>query len=114
MHSPNNPQGAPAQAPTLESSPTPVSVAVGSLRIDRYTLHYGGGRKPLALVIPDPMFPDMWRVWTDGRLSDRANLSRPKDAAVLIATRTVPDSNWRPFRWRIDQPNSPAAPEAAP
>ena len=36
-----------------------------------------------ARVIRDDTYADMWRVqWPDGRLSDRANLTRTNDAAA--------------------------------
>lgn len=36
-------------------------------------------------VIPDAAYPGMWRVqWSDGRLSDMANLTRAQDAAACF------------------------------
>jgi hypothetical protein len=38
-----------------------------------------------ARLIPDPVYPGMWRVrWPDGRLSDMANLTRAKDAIACF------------------------------
>jgi hypothetical protein len=39
----------------------------------------------LAEVVPDDRWPGMWRVRMDGRLSDMANLSRARDAAMAAA-----------------------------
>src|SRR5262245_20457302 len=55
-----------------------------------WRLHYGGNGKPIAIVIPDPMWPGMYRIWANGWLSDYANLSRVKDAAEVIAERGPP------------------------
>jgi hypothetical protein len=83
MHSPNSHNGHPAQA-----------VA--------YSLHYGNGSRSLAWVIPDNRWPGMWRIhWPDDRISDMANLTRTKDAAIAICERGPPrlrDS--RLFQWR--------------
>jgi hypothetical protein len=65
-----------------------------TLDIDRgetrkaYALFYGSTQRPLATVVPDSQWSDMWRIaWPDGRLSDMANLTRAKDAAeVTCAT----------------------------
>lgn len=56
-----------------------------------FTLHLGGGRgRALLEVVPDKTYAGMWRIQTpDGRLSDMANLTRAKDAALSIAVRTV-------------------------
>jgi hypothetical protein len=44
------------------------------------------GETPLICVVPDGDYPNMWRVkHPDGRLSDMANLSRAKDAAMALA-----------------------------
>jgi hypothetical protein len=39
----------------------------------------------LARVVPDEKYPGMWRVRSDGRLSDMVNLTRAKDAAATMA-----------------------------
>ena len=67
-----------------------------------YRLHYGYSKNPLAEVVPDTHWPNMWRIaWPDGRLSDMANLSRAKDAAQAIAERGPPARNRRQLRWEI-------------
>jgi hypothetical protein len=38
----------------------------------------------MAMVEPDANWPGMWRVRFGGRLSDMANLSRAKDAAISL------------------------------
>jgi hypothetical protein len=56
-----------------------------------FSLHYGNVRTPMALVVPDARWPGMWRIsWPDGQLSDMANLTRIKDAAVIICGRGPP------------------------
>ena len=38
-------------------------------------------RTKTARLIPDAVYPNMWRVrWPDGRLSDMTNLTRANDA----------------------------------
>jgi hypothetical protein len=67
-----------------------------------YALHYGSARTPIALVVPDSVYPGMYRIrWPSGELSDNmVNLPRAKDAALAIAERSVPSGNRRHFRWR--------------
>jgi hypothetical protein len=44
------------------------------------------GRKPALRIERDPVFESMWRIrFSDGTLSDLANISRIKDAALDIA-----------------------------
>jgi hypothetical protein len=67
----------------------------------QYNLHYGSAKHPIAEVIPDKAWPGMWRVKTaDGWLSDMANLSRAKDAAVAIAERGPPARDAKLLRWQ--------------
>lgn len=74
-------------------------------------LHYGDNRTPLARVVPDDEWPDMWRVvWPDGSQSDIVNLTRAKDAAAVIAGRSAPSRNPALFRWAWC-PNSLGAPQ---
>jgi hypothetical protein len=40
--------------------------------------------------------------WPDGRLSDIANLSRIKDAAIAICERGPPARNRQLFNWKKD------------
>jgi hypothetical protein len=49
-------------------------------------LHRIGQREPLLHIKPDACWPQMWRIeWPDGRLSDMADRTRIRDAAVLLA-----------------------------
>jgi len=42
-------------------------------------------KKPLAWVKPDDRYPTMWRIhWPDGEVSDMVNLTRAKDAAMVL------------------------------
>ena len=43
------------------------------------------GRVKLAEIKPDPVWPGMWRVVTPSGVSDLANLSRARDAALALA-----------------------------
>jgi hypothetical protein len=79
----------------------------------QYCLHYGSNRRPLATVVPDAQWPGMFRIaWPDGQLSDMANLSRTKDAAMAIAERGPPRRDARHLHWKIDARERPA--EAPP
>lgn len=67
-------------------------------------LHYGKSRKPLAHVVPDGKYPKMWRIqWPDGSLSDMVNLSRAKDAAMVLAMRQLSTGNSKPLYWKQDR-----------
>jgi hypothetical protein len=80
---------------------------------DTLALYYGNARSPLVRIVPDGTFPVMWRMsWPDGRLSDMANLSRVKDAAIAICERGPPARNRRLFTWKKDP--SKAASGASP
>jgi hypothetical protein len=49
-------------------------------------LHRAGQRGPVLCIKRDARWPTMWRIeWPDGRLSDMANRTRIRDAAVLLA-----------------------------
>ena len=51
-----------------------------------HTLHWGGSKAPVISVLPDKIYPTMWRSkHRDGKLSDMANLTRARDAAFAIA-----------------------------
>jgi hypothetical protein len=68
--------------------PEPIRVySTKDLAWDGLTLRLGGKRgRWLASVTPDPDWPKMYRVRTDGRpLSDMVNLTRAKDAARCLA-----------------------------
>ncbi len=67
-----------------------------------YRLLYGRARCPLATVVPDTRWPDMWRIaWPDGQISDMVNLTRAKDAAVAIAERGPPSRYQRLLWWKL-------------
>ena len=72
--------------------------------VPMFALHYGKSGKPLAHVVPDAKYPNMWRIkWPDGTLSDMVNLSRAKDAAAVIAARRAPELNSRLLHWKQDR-----------
>jgi hypothetical protein len=74
-----------------------------------FVLHYGTARTPLVQVVPDVVYPDMWcMVWPDGRLSDLGNLSRIKDAALILCERGPPRRNARLLHWKINRCESPS------
>ena len=63
-------------------------------------LYYGRSTKPLAWVVPDERWPKMWRIhWPDGSISEMVNLSRAKDAAVVICLRSAASHDSRMFHW---------------
>ena len=47
------------------------------------------GARVTATIEPDANWPGMWRVRFGGMLSDMANLSRAKDAAISIVLRAL-------------------------
>jgi len=60
--------------------------------VTEWRLLYGTSRKPIITVVPDETYAGMWRIQhPDGTLSDMVNLARAKDAATLIAARSVPN-----------------------
>jgi hypothetical protein len=82
----------------------------------RWSLHYGTNARALTTVVPDAVYPDMWRIlWPDGRVSDLGNLTRIRDAALDIAQRGPPRRYEKLFRWqkmawaRDAERNSPSA-----
>lgn len=80
---------------------------------DIYRLHYGKSTKVLAEVFSDDEYEGMWRIrWPDGRASDMVNLSRAKDAAMVLAMREINSGDSRPLHWIRDTVESPA--EASP
>jgi hypothetical protein len=94
-----------------------------SNRALQYALRYGSAKHPVAEVMPDKTWPGMWRVRYDGNLSDMANLSRAKDAAMAIAERGPPGRNRQRLHWHktpvgeplrspLVSPNAKGAPRA--
>jgi hypothetical protein len=67
-----------------------------------WALFYGRKRKALAHVRADATWPGMWRIhWPGGEVSDMVNLSRAKDAAVVLARQRHPELAKSPgVRWR--------------
>ena len=58
---------------------------------DEWHLHRGRLRTPLCRVVPDDVWHGMWRiVWPDGERSDMVNLTRAKDAAMVLVQRRDP------------------------
>jgi hypothetical protein len=75
------------------------------------SLHSGAAQTPQARIVPDAVYPNMWRMaWPDGRLSDLANLARIKDAAVAICAVGPPVRDSRRFRWKIKRPAATGKP----
>jgi hypothetical protein len=60
----------------------------------RLFLYYGNNRNPLLTVEPDSQYAGMYRIrFPDGGLSDMANLTRAKDAAIAFALRSFNSGN---------------------
>ena len=56
----------------------------------RLFLYYGNNRNPLLTVERDSEYTGMYRIrFPDGGLSDMANLTRAKDAAVALALKSL-------------------------
>ena len=80
-------------------------------RLPEHHLHYGSSRNPIFRVVPDAVYPGMWRVvLPDGSLSDMANLTRAKDAAVVMADRGPPRRNQSLLSWKTYVRDAAAAP----
>ena len=77
--------------------------ALTATNAQAWTLYYGSARTPLAHVVPDSQWPNMWRIQRlDGSLSDLANFSRACDAAAAICERGPPRRNPRLLHWKLD------------
>ena len=71
-----------------------------------------GRRRTDVFVCPDQKYPSIWRVLhPDGRLSDRLNLTRAKDAAIALA-RSRGLGRGEVIRW--DTRETPPAASLAP
>jgi hypothetical protein len=79
-----------------------------------HELHYGTSRTPLARVVPDSTYPNMWRVIWSGGQSDMVNLARSKDAAMAICERGPPPRNRARLHWRLNRSDSPPEARTAP
>lgn len=84
---------------------SPISLARAPQHFENtqsYALHYGAARTPMVVVVPDGRWPRMWRLaWPDGALSDMANLSRAKDAAIAICLRASHGRDRNLLHWEI-------------
>ena len=72
-------------------------------RVDRRSkqaLYYGTNRNPLLIIVPDPIWPGMFRIWANDRLSDLGNLTQIKNAAEVMAERGPPHRDLTLFRWK--------------
>jgi hypothetical protein len=71
------------------------------------TLHYGKRQTALAEIVADEAYPAMYRVrWPNGDISDMVNLSRAKDAAIVLARHYHPELAKREgdrFRWKVGE-----------
>jgi hypothetical protein len=59
------------------------------LRWNGDALYLDGKGRAIVRIVPEETYSGMWRVSFDGRLSDMVNLTRAKDAAVVIACQTL-------------------------
>ena len=80
MHAPAGPPG-----PFLRPSKSGHCFGGHELVWDGLKLRLGA--RVMATIEPDANWPGMWRVRFGGMLSDMANLSRAKDAAISIVLR---------------------------
>jgi hypothetical protein len=88
------------------------------IQTQTYALH-NGSVQPMVVVVPDDRWPGMYRLaCLDDQLSDMANLSRAKDAAVAICERGPPRRNQHLLQWKIcpvrDAQNWPLVRRKAP
>jgi hypothetical protein len=84
MNAPVRPLG-----PFLRPSKSGHCFGTDELVWDKLELRLGSGGRVLAMVEPDGNWSGMWRVRSSGTLTDMANLSRAKDAALSIALREL-------------------------
>jgi hypothetical protein len=90
-------------------APTPHEI-----KSQAYALHYGSARTPIAVIVPDSVYPGVYRIrWPSGELSDMVNLSRAKDAALAICERGPPRRDPRLFRWKLDAHERPTKASSA-
>jgi hypothetical protein len=80
-----------------------------------FSLHYQRAGKPLAHVVPDRVWPGMYRArYADGSLSDMVNLTRAKDAAVAVCASKLGIHNRSRLRGEthggMTEPRPPVAP----
>jgi hypothetical protein len=83
---------------------------LGKINTTAFGLYAGTDSRPLATVIPDDLWPGLYRIhFNDGAISDVCNLTRAKDAAVAIT-----DRYGRAFRWQKYATNALGSPPISP
>lgn len=66
-----------------------------------WALHYGNVRTPMVEVIRDEQIHGMFRLqWPGGQVSDMANISRTRDAAMYLCSAGPPIRDRRRFNWK--------------
>jgi hypothetical protein len=98
------------------------SFTASPTRRPHFSLHFQRAGRPLAHVVPDHVWPGMYRVrWADGTLSDMVNLARAKDAAEAVTAAKFTHGNRRLLTWRErtkvtgqPQPSPPVALNPSP
>lgn len=79
----------------------PLRAQIEGKALVEHVLCYGASRTPMARVVPDAVWPGMWRiVWEDGTQSDMLNLPRARDAAAVVCERGPPTRDRRLFHWK--------------
>jgi hypothetical protein len=77
-------------------------------------LYCGQVQTPLVGIVPDHVYPNLWRMhWPDRRVSDLCNLTRIMDAALAICERGPPERDRRSLHWKKKSPNSPSGARGA-
>jgi hypothetical protein len=74
-----------------------------------YELRTGG--RAVARVVPDQVYPQMYRVERADKLSDMANLTRAKDAALSLSSGADDRQRRAPMRQNEKGANQQRAPE---
>ena len=78
------------------------------LQAPRWSLHLCYGKTALVQVVPNELYPNMYRLaWPSGEISDLANLSRIKDAAAAICERGPPHRDAKLLLWKQNHLESP-------
>jgi hypothetical protein len=87
--------------PAVALTAAPSTRSLSRVVSDHYELRTAYSRKALVRLEADDRWPGMWRmVWPDGSNSDKAILSRIKDAAADICQRIAPGKDRRRFHWK--------------
>jgi hypothetical protein len=78
---------------------------------DGWALHAMGHRDAIVRIVPDGVWPGMWRIrHPGGRLSDMANLTWAKDGAIAVAMRLLDPRKTGEQHARISSPMSEGEP----